>query len=32
MQRKKPGVDIILDVLNETLAVNETSTFVKSLL
>lgn len=32
MQRKKPGVDIILDVLNETLAVNTTSTFVKSLL
>ena len=32
MQRKKPGVDIILDVLNETLAANATSTFVKSLL
>jgi hypothetical protein len=32
MQRKKPGVDIILDVLNETLAVNTTSTFVTSLL
>jgi hypothetical protein len=32
MQRKKPGVDIILDILTETLAANTTSTFVSSLL
>ncbi len=32
MQRKKPGVDIILGVLEDTLAANTTSTFVKSLL
>jgi hypothetical protein len=32
MHRKKLGVDIILDVLNETLAANPTSTFTASLL
>ncbi len=32
MQRKKPGVDIILDVLEETLAANPTSSFTASLL
>ena len=32
MQRKKPDVDVILDVLTETLAANPTSTFTASLL
>ncbi|MEI9957353.1 MAG: hypothetical protein WDM90_13915 [Ferruginibacter sp.] len=32
MQRKKPDVDIILDVLQQTLAANPTSTFTASLL
>jgi len=32
MQRKKPDVDIILDVLNQTLTANPTSTFTASLL
>ena len=32
MQRKKPDVDIILDVLKDTLAANPTSTFTASLL
>ena len=32
MQRKKPDVDIILDVLKETLAANPSSTFTASLL
>jgi hypothetical protein len=32
MQRKKPDVDIILDILKETLLHNPTSTFVSSLL
>ncbi len=32
MQRKKPDVDIILDLLKETLAANPTSTFTASLL
>lgn len=32
MQRKKPDVDIVLDILKETLLHNPTSTFVSSLL
>jgi len=32
MQRKKPDVDIVMDVLQETLAANPTSTFTASLL
>jgi len=32
MERKKPDVDVILDVLKETLAANPTSTFTASLL
>jgi hypothetical protein len=32
MQRKKPDVDIILDLLNETFLANPTSTFITSLL
>ena len=32
MQRKKPDVDVIMDVLKETLAANPTSTFTASLL
>jgi hypothetical protein len=32
MQRKKPGVDIILDVLKETLTANPSSSFTASLL
>ena len=32
MQRKKPDVDVILDVLKETLAANPSSTFTASLL
>jgi hypothetical protein len=32
MQRKKPGVDIVLDILTETLQHNPTSAFVSSLL
>jgi hypothetical protein len=32
MQRKKPGVDIILDILKETLVANPTSSFTASLL
>lgn len=32
MHRKKPGVDVILDILNQTLAANPTSSFVSSLL
>jgi len=32
MQRKKPDVDIVLDILKETLLYNPTSTFVSSLL
>ncbi len=31
-QKKKPGVDVVLDVLNETLAAYPASDFVKSLL
>jgi len=32
MHRKKPDVDIVLDILNETLVANPTSTFTASLL
>jgi hypothetical protein len=32
MQRKKPDVDIVLDILKETLQYNPSSTFVSSLL
>jgi hypothetical protein len=32
MQRKKPDVDIVLDILKQTLAANPTSTFTASLL
>ena len=32
MQRKKPDVDIVLDILQQTLAANPTSTFTASLL
>jgi hypothetical protein len=32
MQRKKSDVDIVLDILKETLAANPTSTFIASLL
>jgi len=32
IQKKKPGVDVILDVLKETLAAHPSSEFIKSLL